>query len=676
MSKYPYLKDFKFLRQFDKLKIKQQFLKIVVLTFDEKPIQQIQGKVISGNITIDGKSAMRRTANLSILADQNKNDLSNVNNLLSINKKVQILIGFTNNTGQYSDYPVIWFPQGIYVIITPSISHGLNGITISLTLHDKMAFLNGECGGTFPVSVVFDEMDDIDQNGQSIVTKPTIYQIIQQLVHHWGGEQLGKILISDVDNRIKQVMKWTGSTPLYLSTKHTQGLPEYQFSTNYYALLQQNPDDIEQFDYGEDVGFIMTDFTYPTQLVGNAGDTIVTILDQIKNTLGNYEYFYDIYGNFHFQEVKNYLNTSYSTFKINEIKADNYLVDYSNGKSVYVFDDAEMIISYANNPQYQQIKNDFIVWGQRKTSEGVEKPIRYHLAMDNKPQIGQTHVVFFYTDPQDDILKAIHPQWFQNYEDFPKKGQAGHFYYAEDRNKIFKWNPQTKVYDQTDYTPEPIVSNDFRTELYLQGAESENLGTESNYYYTELKNEWTKLYDIQGLSGQEPDFYESVKRRPEQIDYFLDFIDSVDNQFSINNIGRRTVTIVDDKINCLFQPDFPDIVMIETNTKDTEKIRNECIAKNQEYSQIQSNIYSMLSIGGNFRSAYEEIRQQIYQYTNYNEQISLTMIPIYYLEPNIRITVKDQQSDILGDYMINNISLPLDVNGTMSLSCSKATERV
>jgi len=116
--------------------------------------------------------------------------------------------------------------------------------------------------------------------------------------------------------------------------------------------------------------------------------------------------------------------------------------------------------------------------------------------------------------------------------------------------------------------------------------------------------------------------------------------------------------------------------MIETNTKDTEKIRNECIAKNQEYSQIQSNIYSMLSIGGNFRSAYEEIRQQIYQYTNYNEQISLTMIPIYYLEPNIRITVKDQQSDILGDYMINNISLPLDVNGTMSLSCSKATERV
>jgi len=134
-------------------------------------------------------------------------------------------------------------------------------------------------------------------------------------------------------------------------------------------------------------------------LVGNAGDTIVTILDQIKNTLGNYEYFYDIYGNFHFQEVKNYLNTSYSTFKINEIKADNYLVDYSNGKSVYVFDDAEMIISYANNPQYQQIKNDFIVWGQRKTSEGVEKPIRYHLAMDNKPQIGQTHVVFFYTDP-------------------------------------------------------------------------------------------------------------------------------------------------------------------------------------------------------------------------------------------------------------------------------------
>ena len=34
------------------------------------------------------------------------------------------------------------------------------------------------------------------------------------------------------------------------------------------------------------------------------------LLDNIKNKLGNYEYYYDIDGNFIFQEIKNYLNTS------------------------------------------------------------------------------------------------------------------------------------------------------------------------------------------------------------------------------------------------------------------------------------------------------------------------------------------------------------------------------
>jgi len=52
------------------------------------------------------------------------------------------------------------------------------------------------------------------------------------------------------------------------------------------------------------------------------------------------------------------------------------------------------------------------------------------------------------------------------------------------------------------------------------------------------------------------------------------------------------------------------------------------------------------------------------------------MLPVYYLEPNIRITIRDAESGIYGDYMIKSFSLPLDVNGTMSLSCTKALERI
>ena len=640
---FPYLKDSVFLKKFDELKLKEQYVKLIVLTFDEMPIQEIQGKVTGGNLTLDGSSAMRRTGNLSMIADEYENDLTDTKHLLSINKKVEVLIGFVNTTNEYTEYDMLWFPKGTYVIISPNISHNNNsGVNISLTLHDKMALLNGECGGTLPASVVFNEIEDIDEDGNIQITQPTIPQIIRELVNHFGGEQLGKIIISDIDNKIKKIMKWTGSTPLYLYQEPTaDGTIYNSFSTNYDELAErqaQGHGTIRKFSYGQDIGYILTDFVYPGELVGNAGDTVVTILDQIKNTLGNYEYFYDIDGNFRFQEIKNYLNTSYSTFLINEMNADNYLVDYTSGKSVYTFEDANIIQSYSNSPQYQQIKNDFLVWGKRTSIDGKDVPIRYHLAIDSKPTVGNSYKVFFFIDPDDGITKAKKPVEFASKSLFPDKGEAGIYYYAADTGIIYKWATDVKTYEQTPYTIETIKATDYRTELYMAGVASEPFGLDSNYYYTELKNEWPKLYDMRNQK-----FFEEVIDQPSDIDFFLDFIDTPTaiSEFSVQNIGRRTTTLVDDSINCIFEPDSPDIVIIEAGSEDADSMQRECEARKQEYAQVRSEIYAMLLNGGALRSAYDEIKKELYQYTNYNEQISLTTLPIYYLEPNVRITVRD-----------------------------------
>jgi len=71
--------------------------------------------------------------------------------------------------------------------MSPNITYDFNGINISLTLHDKMALLNGECGGTLPASVIFSEREDIDEDGNIQITQPTIFQIILELVNHFGG---------------------------------------------------------------------------------------------------------------------------------------------------------------------------------------------------------------------------------------------------------------------------------------------------------------------------------------------------------------------------------------------------------------------------------------------------------------------------------------------------------
>ena len=675
---FPYLKDSEFLKKFDNIKLKEQYIKLIVLTFDkEMPIQEIQGKVLGGNFTLDGSSAMRRTGNLNMIADDQKNNLIDIKHLLSISKKIEILIGFINTTDEYSDYPILWFPQGTYVIIAFNVTHNNNGINISLTLHDKMALLNGECGGTLPASVVFNQREDIDEDGNVQIIEPTIYQIIQELVNHFGGEQLSKIIISDIDNKIKKVMKWTGSVPLYLYQEPAaDGTIYNSFSTNYDELAErmaQNHGTIREFLYGQDVGYILTDFVYPSELIGNAGDTVVTILDQIKNVLGNYEYFYDINGNFRFQEIKNYLNTSYSTFLLNEINMNNYLVDYARGKSVYTFEDANIVQSYSNSPQYQQIKNDFLVWGKRKSINGNDIPIRYHLAIDSKPFVGNDYKVFFFTDPEDGITKAKKPFEFSSKAQFPSHGEVGQYYYAEDTKIIYKWAADAKAYEQTSYVLETIKATDYRTELYMSGVINEPFALASNYYYTELKNEWPKLYDIKNQC-----FFEKTLNQPSDIDFFLDFIDSpaAISEFSVQNIGRRTTVLVDDSINCIFEPDNPNIVIIESGSENADSLQRECEAKRQEYVQVRPEIYAMLLNGGVLRSAYEEIRKELYQYTNYNEQVSLTTLPIYYLEPNTRITIRDPQSGIFGDYIIKSISLPLDINGTMNISCVKALERI
>jgi hypothetical protein len=136
--------------------------------------------------------------------------------MFSLNKKVIIEIGVNNLTDKYEDYPIIWFPQGQFVIMGLSLNHSTSGTTISLNLKDKMVLLNGECGGTFPASTTLDEMDEKDEaTGEFYLKKVPIYQIIQEVVNHFGGIPISQILINDVDLQIRQVMKWTGDVPLY-----------------------------------------------------------------------------------------------------------------------------------------------------------------------------------------------------------------------------------------------------------------------------------------------------------------------------------------------------------------------------------------------------------------------------------------------------------------------------
>ena len=720
---YDYLNDAAFLKELAKQHVKTYYVKISVLNWKEQPVTSIEGRVISANLNIDGQSSLRRTANLSIAIDDTMSQITNTENVLSINKKMNLQIGYVNTTQKYPNYPILWFPLGIYVIISSSISESSSGLVASLQLQDKMCLLNGTAGGTIPAAADLHILDTIDEDGNQITKYVTMYQIIQELVHHWGGEQLGKIIISDLDNRVKQAMKWGLEKPLYYVESGNQDRffmdeGEYQ---NYISTLEDYSTQI--FTKGQDVGFIYVDFIYPGELIADAGASVTDMLDQIIQVLGNYEYFYDLDGNFVFQEKKNFLNNAQSKYildaKNNTKNIDGnlipdpklvpdylasissslsaYLINMTSGTSVFQFEDSDLITSYSNTPQYGAIKNDFVIWGIRTQSEGVEVPLRYHLAIDNKPVIKNIKYQMFnlkeykldkygvWVMPivvisSNEEYEGGNPSIISDFSSLvPSYGNIGVYYYILQQDKLVTSikdkESQEWIWKQLDFPVVEIVPIDWRTQLLIEGAAAQTRGLETNYYYPELKVEWPRIYDVQ--NGK---YYDQVIENPSSINYYLDFISVGDPnilQISVNNIGRRSYVSDNGKnTNCVFENWIPDLILIKSGEEDIEERRSQAEKRGQRFSQVPSSIYNNLRIGGSYYSAYEEIRQTLHEFTNYNESISLQTIPLYFLQPNTRILVNNPNSDISGDYLINSLSFSLNNDGLLTINASKAVEKI
>ena len=157
-----YLEDKNFLKKLDNVTNKFYWIKIEVLDSDELPIRSIEGRVQPGStINIDGSSSVRRTCNIVFVAENEENDLTNVDNLLSIKRKIRIYEGIRNDVNPAAYGKIIWFKLGIFVITQPTISHDASGCMISLSCKDKMCLLNGECAGGLPTSITFHEYDQI-----------------------------------------------------------------------------------------------------------------------------------------------------------------------------------------------------------------------------------------------------------------------------------------------------------------------------------------------------------------------------------------------------------------------------------------------------------------------------------------------------------------------------------
>ena len=241
----------------DKDNQRELYAKIISLNLNESPIEEIQGKVSQGTLSIDGTSAVRRTCSLTLIADR-----VNIHEYYwSFTTKFQLFIGLKIpkniknktiqkqgadidfKTGKTSlmdkveyidkDYPdIVWFPQGIFLITDFKYLMNTNGTdNIYITGKDKMSLLNGDFGGTFPHATDIGTIEDITYNEEkdkidSVKTPLHIKQIITDMIHKYGGEPFHNIIVNDLDDNSLIMLDYKGDNDIYLFKNVETGLFE------------------------------------------------------------------------------------------------------------------------------------------------------------------------------------------------------------------------------------------------------------------------------------------------------------------------------------------------------------------------------------------------------------------------------------------------------------------
>lgn len=163
---------------------------------------------------------------------------------------------------------------------------------------------------------------------------------------------------------------------------------------------------------------------------------------------------------------------------------------------------------------------------------------------------------------------------------------------------------------------------------------------------------------------------------PEQLFFWIDFIDDQTDlwQYGPDLIGRRAKVINDDKVKAIYFKDTPELLFVERYSSSPVVEYSDTLA--YAHINISPSLATYLYISSQGKSAKEELDNLIYQSTYYQDSITLSTIPIYYLEPNTRIFVQDKKSGISGEYLIKSMSIPLSHDGMMSLNANRASERI
>lgn len=670
--------DKNFLKRLDLNRTKETYIKIISLTNEDLPVEEITGQATGGSINIDGTSSVRRSCSLSMTATKEDNIITD--KYWAYNHKFKLQIGL-KNTIDHTQPDIIWLDQGVYIISNFSVSESTSSLTVSIQGKDKMCRLDGTISGNLPAQHDFGKEEIENADGTISFNLLPLYTIIREAVHEYAQEPMRNIIINDLDDYGYELMEYRGEKPMFLFVQsgdgdypnvlnitlngdtevkinettfcklnefEDKGYKFYSLNTldrNYNNDATQvilNPDNNTGIGYvvkvqsGETAGYHQITLTYANDLILNAGEPITIMLNKITEMLGNFEYFYDTKGRFIFQKKNNYIQELFSPVNGEIVEPIAAITPYS-----YKFDDKELITQINDTPNVENTKNDFAIWGQRNGADGSIIAIHARYAVDKKPVSYVTLAGKKYQDSEWDWRELI----YQMANDYQKNRENSSFL-----TELEKANPQ-----------------------FIGGR------TRYEQYYTDILSFWRQLYnptpseeekknyfDINGYDKKGAGAYwnKDVYLNPSNLYFWFDFLDTEGElgKYSANKIGSRSKVENKPSIKSIYYKETPEVQFIILPTEAKELTKNNAYTK----IQIQDNMTGLFYRSTQGNAAVSRANELISEYTATAEGVNLTCIPIYYLEPNTRIYV-----DGIGDCTLDRISYNLSYNGTMSISGNK-----
>lgn len=209
-------------------------------------------------------------------------------------------------------------------------------------------------------------------------------------------------------------------------------------------------------------------------------------------------------------------------------------------------------------------------------------------------------------------------------------------------------------------------------------------------YYHDMEGFWRLIYDPthKGTTAIVNDMTEVeynsngwnvlIQEDPTSLLFWLDFYDINNGEmgkYSVPAIGPRTKVVNDDDVRVIMYRDTPDVIFTLSNQyREAYALNN--LNTGYYYITVSSTLFNELSLTMRRKSAKEVIDNLLYNYTHTNDSLSLTTVPIYYLQPNSIVYIYNELSHLDGYYEVNKITLPLTYNGTMNISAVKIPQQI